>query len=429
MGMAKRQDSGHFPKDFRWGAAEAAYQAEGGNTGSDWYEWQVDHHGTPATGIATDFWNRYGEDLGLAKELGHNAFRMSIEWSRVEPEEGSFDEAAFEHYREILKTAHADGLEVFLTLHHFTTPLWLTHRGGWLAKDAPDAFARFTAKVVDELGTQVDAWITLNEPNVRILTGYVVGVGPPGEHDLNHAFEALAGLLKAHAQAYHVIHDRIPGAKVGFAHHMRVFMPDRWWHPVDQLLAKWVDAFWNKQILDAMTTGRLYLDVPFMAHYDEQVPGLAHTLDFVGVNYYTRDRLRFDPKLATKFTLAKPQGDVSVGGMEIYPRGFYDMLMVAGSYGLPIYVTENGIDDADDSKRGKFICEHLQELLRAIDDGADVRGYMHWALTDNWEWVSGFGLRFGLVSIDYDHGLERKVRPSAELYSRIIQEGSLEACK
>ncbi len=428
-GMARRpQGPVVFPRGFLWGASSAAYQVEGGLTNNDWYEWEVEKKNVDPTGRATDFWNRYGEDLGIARDLRHNAFRMSVEWSRLEPEPGRWDESAFDHYRAILRDARARGLRTFVTLHHFTTPLWLTRKEGWLNPEAPLRFGEFTARVVEELGGDIDYWITLNEPNVRMLTGYIVGLAPPGEQDFHRGVRMLAGLLKAHARAYREIHARIPGARVGFAHHMRDMQPARRWNPLDVLITGVINDFWNKQILDAMMSGRIFLQVPFLVHHDEEVPELAGTLDFVGVNYYTRDKIRFNSSAPTFFDLVPAPADQSTEmGMEIYPRGFYRALALAGSYGKPVYVTENGIADAGDLKRGRYICDHLKQLGFAIQDGVDVRGYLHWSLTDNWEWVYGFGPRMGLVEIDYST-LARKVRPSAYLYRDVIAAGSTAPC-
>jgi beta-glucosidase len=211
---------------------------------------------------------------------------------------------------------------------------------------------------------------------------------------------------------------------------MRVFQPLQWWNPLDRLATGFADRFWNHQILDAMTTGRLLLSIPFVVHHDEFVPELANTLDFVGVNYYTRNKIHFNLASAAKFELApqSPSGNYGDTGDEVYPEGFYRTLRVAGSYGKPVYVTENGMVDAADVRRKKYICDHLREMAYAIQDGVDVRAYIHWSLTDNWEWIYGFGPRCGLVWIDYAT-LNRSVRPSGELMKDIIATNSLDACE
>ena len=418
-----------FAKDFLWGAATAAQQVEGGNNNNDWHEWELAGKTKDPAGIADDFYHRYGEDFDIAKSLGHTAFRLSIEWSRIEPSEGVYSETEIEHYREVLQAAHERGLKTFVTLHHFTTPLWATHQGGWLNPKSVEWFGDFTAHVAEGMGDLVDFWLTLNEPNVRVLTGYVAGVEPPGETNVQDAVLALSYLLKGHARAYHVIHSFYPDAKVGFAHHMRVMQGEHWYNPIDDILASLLSNFWNQQILDAMTTGHLHLHIPFLFNHDEKWPELAHTLDFVGVNYYTRDLIAFDPKSPELFRLAvNPKGKYSDAGMEIYPQGFYSVLQIAGSYGLPVYITENGVADSSDSTRKQFICDHLQQMANAMEDGVDVRGYLHWAMMDNWEWTLGFAPRYGLVEIDYANNLARKVRPSALALREIIQSKSLGAC-
>lgn len=415
-----------FPKNFLWGAASAAMQSEGGNENNNWAEWAKQGKTVDLPGKAVDFWNRYDEDFGIARDLNMNAFRLSIEWSRVEPSPGVYSEEALAHYRKMLIAARAKGLKTFVTLLHFTTPTWA---GDWTDPRLPTWFGRFVGQVAAHLGDQIDFWLTLNEPNVQMLTGYVAGVAPPGKKDLQQAALMLSHLLKAHGRAYHVIHDFFPRAQVGFAHHMRVFQPAQWWNPLDQIVTGFADQFWNKQLLDAMTTGRLLLSIPFVVRIDEDYPELAHTLDFVGVNYYTREKIHFNLASPTKFELAPkdPNGNYGDTGDEVYPEGFYSTLRVAGSYGKPVYITENGMVDAADVRRLPYICDHLRQLAYAMQDGTDVRGYIHWSLTDNWEWVYGFGPRAGLVWIDYAT-LTRTVRQSGKLMSRIIESSSLDAC-
>jgi beta-glucosidase len=250
-----------------------------------------------------------------------------------------------------------------------------------------------------------------------MLTGYVVGVSPPGKSDSKIGVKVLANLLKGHGRAYRIIHAEFPRAWVGFAHHMRVFQAYNWWNPGDLLVAAFIDDFWNNQILNSIKSGHLHLSVPFVVNYDEEWPELRGALDFVGVNYYTRDFVKLDfssPALIDDLTKpGLPHNDL---GWEIYPEGLYKVVMRAASFGWPVVITENGIADAADSQRGKFLCDHLTQLSYAIDDGADVRGYLHWALVDNWEWVNGFAARFGLVKVDYATQA-RTVRAGAKVLS------------
>lgn len=425
-----------FPDTFLWGAATAAHQTEGNNTNSDWWEWEGQCHlaGCEKSGIADDGYHRYDEDAALAQSIGLNSYRLSVEWARLEPEEGVFSEEEFEHYRQVLKSVHAHGMKVVLTLQHFSLPLWVAHHApqgsnSWLDPAIADLFAVYTDRVVRELGDQVDYWLTINEPTVSMLTAYIVGVSPPGIQDFKKAPTVLANFLKAHARAYHIIHSYYPDAKVSFAHHGRIFDPYNPWSPLDRLVAGFISEFWNHQFLDSIQSGKIHFNIPFVADYTEEFPGVKDTLDFLGLNYYTRDLIQFKPSSPELFAIRPnkkaPKNDE---GWEIYPEGFYRVLKDFSRYHLPIMITENGTDDSQDVERGKFICDHLLELKRAMNEGVEVIGYLHWSLIDNFEWSSGFGPRFGLAAVDYAHGLTRTLRPSAQVYGQIIRSQSVEEC-
>lgn len=424
----KRAHKLTFPPGFLWGAATAAHQVEGGNTNNDWYDWEQRGRTKEPSGIAVDHYNRYLEDFDLAASLGHNAYRMSVEWSRIEPERGVYSREVMLHYRAMLKAARDRGLKTFVTLHHFTTPLWATKEGTWADPEIVQRFGDFAAYIIPNIGDLVDSWITLNEPNVVALLGYGVGITPPGMQDQSKLGLVLANFMKAHAKAYHLIKAFFPNAPVGFAHHMRVFAPYRSWHPGDVVIARIVDDFWNNQILRAMKTGEIKFKIPFILNYSERWPELEGTLDFVGINYYTRDYLKLDLSAPQKFVIVPTdKAEHNDLGWEIYPHGIYTSIAKAASFGYPIYITENGIADAKDEKRKAFICDHLREVAQAIADGMDVRGYLYWSLLDNFEWVDGFKPRFGLVEIDYST-LSRTVRPSARAYSEIIRTGGFDFC-
>ena len=407
---------------FLIGAATAAHQVEGGNTSNDWYLWEKAGKTKELAGLAVDHYHRYEEDFDLAKSLGHNAHRLSIEWSRVEPSPGVFNEEEFAHYRKVLLALKKRDLKVVLTLHHFTDPIWFLNKGAWLNEDAPLRFKEFTEEVVKHLGDLVDFYITFNEPNIKILGGYASGATPPGLKDFKKAGNAFANLLKAHANAYHAIHQNNPKAMVSIAHHMRVFTPARKFNPIDVALAHFFDQFWNEQLLDSMITGTIHLKVPFILNYHEEVPSLKNTLDFIGVNYYTRDLIRFDFQSEQKFKIIPPvekfsSEKITDNGWEIYPEGFDQVIMQANQYHLPIMITENGIADANDTKREKFIRDHFIQMKKAINKGANVIGYLHWSLMDNFEWLDGFNPKFGLMEINYKT-LERKIRPSAKILNQ-----------
>lgn len=426
-----------FPADFLWGTATAAHQVEGNNSNSDWWEWEQNCHlaNCEKSLEAVDHYRRYPEDLGIAQDLGMNVYRMSVEWARIEPSPGRFDQAEIQHYREVLTASRNRGMKTMVTLHHFTLPQWMAHlgdehgTGGWMEPRIVEHFEAYSKVVVAELGDLVDLWITINEPTVNILTSYVAGVSPPGKKDLKNSPIALANMLKAHAKAYHVIHAKYPDAKVSIAHHVRIIEPWRKWFLIDVLIAKYADKFWNDQFLDSIKTGTIRLSVPFMFNYKEKVSYLKGTLDYLGINYYTREFMKFNPKSYGSIELITPaQAPKTDVGWEIYPTGFYRLLKRMSGYGWPIYVTENGLADSKDSKRLSFICSHLEAMGRAMQEGVDVRAYVHWSLMDNFEWSVGRAPRFGLVAIDYATQT-RTVRDSAIGLKAIIKSGNLESCK
>jgi beta-glucosidase len=419
-----------FPPGFLWGAATAAHQVEGQNDNNQWWDWEQRPgkiwHGD-RSGDACGWWRDPTPDLDRAAALGHNAHRLSIEWSRIEPREGVFDRAAIERYRAMLSALHGRGIAPMITLHHFTNPRWLEARGGWLHPETPARFAYFAARAVAELGDLCRLWCTINEPIVYATYSYLLGEWPPGISDVIATFRVAAALLHGHAAAARAIRQANPALRVGIVHHMRLFDPATR-SPLDFAAAAAQDYLFNGAALVALHTGRLPPPLGLGV-----VPGLRDSCDFIGLNYYTRDFVAFDPRLpqeifGRRFTPpgaphsdagrdAKPYG-------EIYPDGLYRALRRVARLGLPIYITETGLPDADDSRRPQFILEHLAAIHRAIEAGVDVRGVFLWSLVDNFEWAEGWGLRFGLYALDERTG-ERRLRPSGALYAAIARANAL----
>lgn len=418
-----------FPEGFLWGAATAAHQVEGGNRNNDWWEWE--HRGGKiadgtTSEAACDQYNRYEEDFDLAKQLGHNSHRLSLEWSRIEPEEDTFSWKEIGHYRRVLEALREREIEPIVTLHHFTNPLWLARDGGWENAKVVEYFTRYAKVVAGELGEVVRFWNTINEPTVYAYESYVEGKWPPGSTSLRSASNVTINMLRAHALAYHIIHETSPGpaCEVGIAKHMRVFDPLRSYHPGDRALAWFSDFIFNWWFFDAIETGRLAWPIGI----GQKVQLLAGTQDFIGLNYYTRDMTRFNllkPHMLFIENVVRPGGVVNDLGWEIYPEGLHRLLMRLKKYNKPIYITENGIPAVDDSKRLAYLRDHLAQIHKAISDGADIRGYLHWSLLDNFEWAEGLTPRFGLIAMDYETQ-KRTPRPSAKAYARAATENKLD---
>ncbi len=427
-----------FPDGFLWGTATAAHQTEGDNKNSDWWEWEK-QPGNIANGDrsggASDHYRRYAEDLKLARQMGHNAYRFSIEWARIEPEEGRFDEAQINHYRSVLESCHENGLTPMVTLFHFTLPQWLSDQGGWSSKNIVARFERFARFAGERLGDKVDLWCTLNEPVVYLGAAHAVGLFPPGQKGMGRAANVMARMAKGHVAAFRALREAdtvdIDGdgkaTLIGVAKHLRVFQPARRNNPLDHVAARFSAFSFNRAFMIAITGGKLLLNVPGLPHLNERIHAGEPTLDYVGVNYYSRDLVKFNVKTPGLVDRLVPEGaPVTDMGWEIYPEGFYRVLMETWkSYKLPIIVTENGMADARDLQRPGFLQSHLEAMARAMRDGVPVKGYLHWSLLDNFEWLEGFAPRFGLLKIDY-RTQSRKKTGTARLYSSIIGSNSIE---
>ncbi|MBI4872485.1 MAG: glycoside hydrolase family 1 protein, partial [Candidatus Riflebacteria bacterium] len=420
------------------GSATAAHQVEGNNTNSDWWAWeQVPGHirNNDRSGLADNHYQLFGQDLALARQMRHNAYRFSVEWARLEPEAGRFDARELAHYRAVLEACKSNGLAPVVTLFHFTLPQWLAQRGGWANPETVQAFERFAAHVGAGLGDLTDYWCTLNEPVVYLGAGYGRGVFPPQHANWGEARKTMTNLAKGHVAAFQALKrtdrrdaDGDGGAcLVSIAHHMRVFDPARPLHPLDVAAARTADYLFNKAFLKAITREKLIITAPNLPVVAESIPGGRGCLDFLGVNYYSRDLIQFDLKAPGFIRQTLPPGAATNDlAWEIYPEGFYRVLMSAWrDWKLPIMVTENGIADAADSRRPEFIRRHLQEMARAMRAGVPVIGYMHWSLMDNFEWAEGFAPRFGLLAVDYATQA-RKPTAGARVYSEVIEKGALE---
>ncbi len=419
-----------FPKNFNWCVATSAHQIEGGNDKNDWWFWEnlkpSKIKNQNKSGRATDHWNRVAEDTKLMVDLGIQQYRFSIEWSRIEPVEGQFDLNAMNHYQEEIDELRNNGIEPMVTLHHFTSPLWFAKAGGWTNDQSPQKFLNFVKYVNQHLGQKVDQWITFNEPMVMIAGGYVSGVFPPGVKHWASILKPIRNILLSHALAYHELHLN-NRAQVGIAHHLRIMDPYNKLNPIDWYLANKLSKAFNWTFLNALKTGLLSISIPTKINYKETLPQLVNTQDFIGVNYYSRDLVKFTPGENESITIVtndkSPRSDLN---WEIYPKGLGSILKSVNKlFGtLPIYITENGIADKSDLARPEFIKQHLRVLHKSISSGINIQGYCHWSLLDNFEWAEGFAPRFGLYSVDYIT-LERTPRESALLYKKIISNNGL----
>jgi beta-glucosidase len=410
-----------FPGDFLWGTATAAHQVEGNNTNNDW--WQLEQQeGAIIDGsrsaLAANWWQNAEADLDEAARLGTNAHRLSLEWSRIEPEPSVFDEGALGRYRQILEALHERGMQPMVTLHHFSNPLWLVEKGDFAADIVVDYFRRYTEHVVDSLGDLVAQWVTINEPVVYTVMRYLEGVFPaPRQRGWRALPGVLTNMLRCHAAAYEAIKARYPQAPVSVAKNIIIFEPPSQGNFLDAWWAARISNLYNVWWMEAMRTGRLRR--PFGGG---RIRGLEDSFDFVGINYYTRYYTRFGRLYQRQWG---PDAVISDGNYgEVYPAGMFRAIKFAMRYGKPIYVTENGVPDAADRLRPGFLLSHLREVWRAVSFNWPIMGYYHWSIVDNFEWEHGWTQRFGLLELDPE-SQERRWRQSAHLYQEICTSRSI----
>lgn len=412
-----------FPDGFLWGAATSAHQVEGG-LHNNWTVWEKKnaerlaagsrkaydlpsihwraikkHAQDPKnyiSGFACDHYNRYEEDFDIAQNLGHNVHRFSIEWSRIEPKRGQFDDEEIEHYRAVIRALKKRGMEPFVTLFHWTTPIWVSERGNWYSRRTSKDFLRYVEYVVRALGDDVTYWTTFNEPEVFCQMSYHRGYWPPEGKSFIRAVLIGRRLIRVHRRAYRLIKRLWPESQVGATiNNIHISGHNNW-------------------------LGRLVGKVAMFFANDFFISGIWRHQDFIGINYYFHmviDGVRI------RFSTTDPT-DMGWG---MYPEGIYRVLRRLRHLHKPIFITECGVADREDIYRSWYIREVLIWVHRAIADGVDVRGFMYWSLLDNFEWDKGFWPCFGLVEVDYKRDRKRCLRSSAKSYARIIKANGVEA--
>ncbi|MDP3899583.1 MAG: glycoside hydrolase family 1 protein [bacterium] len=392
----KKRRTYAFPENFLWGVATSSHQVEGNNE-NDWTEWEkIEGHikDGSISGRACNSYEWYEDDIRLVKELNNTAYRFSLEWSRIEPVEGQFDNEAIEHYRKIIKTCKKNNIEPIVTLNHWTVPLWFRDQRGWLNKDAPVFFRRYTQQVVKKLGHEINYWCTINEPMIYAFNCYLKGKWPPQKKSYFKFKKVLKNLVSAHVFAYNVIHDNYPQAKVSIAKNNQYFEAyvDNW---LNRRAVNFLRNFWNHWFLKK----------------------IKDKLDYIGLNYYFHNAIFVSWNGYVNMNENKKTTDM---GWEIYPAGLYHVLLELKKYRLPVIILENGLADKKDKYRADFIKDHLRNVHKAYKAGVEIHGYCHWSLLDNFEWSDGFGPKFGLYNVDLKT-FARTPRPSAQVYAEIAR--------
>lgn len=387
-----------FPDGFVWGTASAAHQVEGGNWNSDWWEWEhaPEGHCAEPSGDACDQLFRYADDLALLADLGFNACRFSIEWARIEPEEGEFSLQWLDHYRRVIATCREHGMLPIVTFHHFTSPRWVHADGSWENPTVVDRFARYCERATDHLGDLMGAACTINEPNVVALYGYRVGVFPPGRSTTEARAAATEHFVTAHRRGY----DAIKGGPGDFPVGLTLSMAD----------------------FQAVEGGEERLG-RYRRKMEDVYLEACRDDDYVGVQTYTRERIGPDGRLPPEDGVETTQM-----GYEFWPQALAATVRRAWEVTehTPVIVTENGIGIDDDTRRIAYVREALAGLHATITEDIDVRGYCYWSCLDNFEWLFGYGPKFGLVAVDRQTQ-ERTLKPSARWLGDVAKANALDA--
>jgi beta-glucosidase len=410
-----------FPKHFFWGASSAAHQIEG-YTDNQWTVWELEHaHELARTahrrlswlpswervksqseepenyvsGNGVDHYNRYEEDFDLLKQLNLNAFRFSIEWSRLEPEEGKWNQKEFAHYKSYILALRDRKIEPFLTLWHWTLPKWFVEKGGFEKRENVKYFTRFVKKVADQLISDVEYVITLNEANMYTSFGYILAEWPPQRRSPWLAYKVYRNLIKAHKDSYDVLKKTKPGLQVGASPNLVNIQAKRPHNSIDNLTTQIMRRSWNWWFLNR----------------------IRNQQDFIGLNYYFTD---YYTGLGKRINPSIPVNDM---GFYMEPEGIYPILLRTWArFKKPIFITENGLADEKDQWRQWWIEETIVAMERALSEGVDIRGYLHWSLLDNFEWSTGWWPKFGLIAVDREHNMKRTIRPSARWFAKKLED-------
>ena len=412
----------HTKIPFLWGAAVSEYQVSGAATctQSNWSKWEQ-QMGLEPSADACQFWDRFEHDIFLMKQLGIQTFRFSVEWCTIEPREGEYNEAALDHYARVIKRLIEEGIEPMITLHHFVHPDWFERKGGFAYEENIPLFVRYCQHVFEAFADQVRLWTVINEPTVFALQGYLRGVYPPGIINPFTAFTVLRTLMQAHVAVYHALKSMPSGdhCSIGFIHQPLKFEPYSSWNPLERIPGWLFNRLTHEAVTDFIKTGVFQAyNLPLLRCYYQAPAGRFY--DFIGLNYYSRALIRAQASITEPLYPTHADGQIMTEmPYAMYPEGLYEMLMELKDLTTPIYITENGVADANDTLRKEWIEGYVGATKQAIRDGADVRGYYYWSLLDNYEWDMGYEKKFGLISVDHTTQ-ERTIRPSGLWYAQMI---------
>ena len=398
-----------FPSNFNWGSATAAHQIEGNNT-NNWSSFE-ERTGIEKSAKACEHWQRWREDFNLLSELGVDSYRFSIEWSRIEPEQGEWNEEVVSTYSEMVDDLLQRGIKPMVTLHHFTHPIWFEELGGFSKKENLEHWVNYCERIFDVLSDRVTEWCTINEPEVFSIMGYFMGLFPPGRKSIRKTLKVMRNMMSAHALAYRSLKSRRPDTRIGLAKNVTLFDPLRRWNLIHWITAKVLNHLWNGIWISSIKRGRML---------GRRVEYAKGSVDFIGLNYYTHVLASpFMPRTIEVDLPKRKHQIMTEFGYPMYAEGLHRAIEMIAVLKVPIEITENGVADGSDSLRPEHLRRHLLVLSQAIEEGYNIRSYHHWSLMDNFEWAEGYKLRFGLFSVDYETQ-ERTMRESGRLFKEII---------
>jgi len=398
-----------FPTDFSWGVATASHQIEGHNQ-NNWSKFESER-GIEVSGAACDHWNRWETDFDLVESLGVGHYRFSIEWSRIQPQEGEWNEDALQQYSKMIDNLLARGIEPMVTLHHFSHPIWFEEKGGFLNQSNIHFWADYCERVFTALSDRVTNWCTVNEPEVFSIMGYHMKLFPPGKGSIRKTIRVMKNVVMAHVTVYHSLKAIRPEARIGLAKNITIFDPLHRWNLLHWLTTFILNHIWNGAIISAFTKGRMF---------GRRIPKAKGSLDYIGLNYYTHALVSpFIPQTIEVDLPKRPHEIMTEFGYPMYAEGLQRSVELLKPLKVPIEITENGVADCEDSLRPEHLKRHLWVISEMLKQDFDIRSYYHWSLMDNFEWAEGYSLRFGLYHVDYETQV-RTLRKSGEIYRKII---------
>lgn len=427
-----------YKKDFMWGTATSSHQVEGNNSNNNWWKWEhtYDKFGNPKVkngdnGMRACMHQKYyKEDIQLMKKLNVNTYRFSIEWSKIEPQQ-QYNDSSYYYannpnlvfYDNLINELIKNGIEPIITLHHFTNPIWFDNIGSFEKDENIQYFENFCEKIFTRYKSKIKYWCIFNEPIVYCFHGYLTGLFPPGKHNLSKSVNVLFQIYKYYVHTYKVLRNLDPEKKClfGIAHNFTLFEP---WNPnsrIDKYISGVCHKYWNETFINFFKTGHFDFNYLPFVKVNKFIEDAPKTLDFVGINYYTRLYSSFSSKNKYLIDLKKsPVEHDTKMPFTMYPEGLMKVFKLANELGKNMIVTENGISTDDEDLRQLFLYQHISVLIQALQKGYNIKGYMYWSLLDNFEWCEGYTQHFGLHSYDkltYD----RKIKPAGKLYKHFLK--------